>query len=93
MINIGNDAVNAIKQLRGNRDFDDLITALGVVVQTKVFQSLTTPSGERVDATAYAKGAYELWAAIHATHADLHPSQVKPPKMTTQATKAAAYAQ
>lgn len=78
-INIGNDAVKSIVELRGNRSFDDLISALGVVIQTRVFAAARSPVELRVQQTAHADGMYELWESLHAAYADLHPARVPAP--------------
>ena len=79
MINIGNEAVLAIKELRGNRHFDALVESLWVLVQTKMFEAAKTPPADRIDRTSYATGMYELWGSVYAAYAEIPPSQVKPP--------------
>jgi hypothetical protein len=87
VINIGTDSVEAIKELRGNRDFAKLLDALETVINAKVYEAGRAPVEQRIDQTAYAAGMFDLWRSLHATHAGLHPSQVKP-----QPKKAPAYA-
>jgi hypothetical protein len=78
-INIGTEAVTAVQELRNNRDFDRLISALGQLTQTRVLGAIATPQIEhRVDATAYARGMYDLWEALHAAYFGIQLSQVKP---------------
>jgi len=81
-VNLGNDAISAIKELRGNSHFENLVAHLGAFAQNMVLASCDADVTTRVDKTAYARGFYHMWQAIHAAHADLHMSQVKmaPPK-------------
>jgi hypothetical protein len=78
LINIGSDAVAAIRKLRDVPAFNELIEALNVIAQNKVFEARKAPPDMRVHATSYADGMYDLWASVHAAHAELLPSQVKP---------------
>jgi hypothetical protein len=86
-VNIGTAAVNAVVELRGNRHFDELVGALGVIAQTRLLAAVGSDVAVRVDATAYAKGMYDLWAAMHAALTDTHPSQVKLPPLTNARTR------
>ena len=79
MINIGNEATKAVQELRGNRDFDELLESLKVIVQTKMFEASAVPPDQRVDKTSYALGLYHFWASLNAAHQGLHPNQAKPP--------------
>jgi hypothetical protein len=81
-INIGSQAVNAIQELRGNRDFERMIDGLGDVVQTKMQRSMDVPSDQRIDQTAHARGMWDVWEALHAAYHNLIPAQVKPPPRT-----------
>lgn len=78
-VNLGSDAIGAIHELRGNHHFETLISAFGVFAQQLSFRSLG--SEKREDATAYARGIYEVWVAMHAAHTGLHQTQVKPPSL------------
>lgn len=78
-INIGNDAAQAIEKLRGNVQFENFVSALGVVAQTRYLAAMHAPSAERVDATSHARGVYEVWEAIHASYMGLLPQQMKKP--------------
>ena len=77
-VNIGSDAVNAIHELRGNKDFENLLAALGQFTQLRVFAAVETAVDTRVDASAHARGMYHLWQAMHSAFTGLHMSQVKP---------------
>jgi hypothetical protein len=82
VINIGTPAVEAIKELRGNPHFEEMIGALGVIAQKTMLAALmTTDTQSRSDATAHARGVYELWGAMAMAHAGLHPSQLKLPAL------------
>jgi hypothetical protein len=86
-INIGTEAVTAVQELRNNRDFERLVSALGVLTQTRVLSSAMSQVDNRVDATAYARGMYDLWEALHAAYTGLQLSQVKPAAMTADTVK------
>jgi hypothetical protein len=77
-INIGTEAVSAVVELRGSRDFERLTTALGVLTQTRMLGALNSPVDHRMDATAYARGMYDLWEALEAARLGVQISQVKP---------------
>jgi hypothetical protein len=81
-INLGTPALEAITELRGNRHFEVLVTAIGQQTQLRMLGALNSPPELRADATGYARGVYELWAALHSAHAGLHQSQVKPPPLS-----------
>jgi len=78
-VNLGNDAIAAIKELRGNPHFETLVSALGAFAQNMVLAAGDADVVSRVDKTAYARGMYHVWQAMHAAHMDLHMSQVKLP--------------
>ncbi len=77
-INIGSEAVNAVIELRGSRDFERLIVALGVLTQTRMIGAMNSPVDHRMDATAYARGMFDLWEAMEAARLGVQISQVKP---------------
>lgn len=78
-INIQTAAVNAVIELRGNRDFERLVEALGVLVQGRIVGAVNAPVDHRVDATAYARGMYDLWEALESARSGVPISQVKSP--------------
>lgn len=80
-INIGTEAVNAVIEMRNNPQFDRLVTALGVVTQTRMLGAMGSPVETRTDATAYARGMYDLWEALHAAYNNVAISLVKPPAL------------
>jgi len=77
-INIGTEAVSAVQELRNNHDFERLIAALGVLTQTRVLSAIASQVDHRCDATAYARGMYDLWEGLHAALMGIPISQVKP---------------
>jgi hypothetical protein len=81
-VNIGATAVNAVVELRGNRDFEQLLAGLGEFVQVQMQRSMDAPVERRVDQTAHARGMYDIWEGLFAAYNNLIPSQVKipPPK-------------
>lgn len=80
-LNMGTEAVTAVHELRSNRDFDRFVTALGVLTQTKLLGAVASQVDVRTDATAYARGMYDLWEAIHSAYTGTAISQVKPPPL------------
>lgn len=84
-INIGTEAVNAVVELRNSNDFGRLVSALGTVTQTRMLGSMSAPIEHRVDATAYARGMYDLWEALHAAYTGVQLSQVRPEPFAAQA--------
>ncbi len=77
-INIQTAAVNAVVELRGSRDFERLVEALGTLAQARVIGAVNAPIELRVDATAYARGMYDLWEALESARQGVQISQVKP---------------
>jgi hypothetical protein len=78
-INLGNDAIKAISELRGNPHMDTLITALSVLAQSRIYASIDGPIEQRVQQTAHSRGIYEVVEAMHAAYAGLLPSQLAKP--------------
>lgn len=79
-INIHNDAMKAVKDLRGNHSFDDLLTALGPVIMKRIRDAGRSAVEVRVQHTAHADGMYELWESLVAAYQDIPPAQVPQPK-------------
>lgn len=80
-MNIGERACKAITALRGNPDFAEFVDALGDEAQKFVFRANSSTLELRIDATAYARGVFDIWTAIAAQHQNQKPQQVKlPPK-------------
>jgi hypothetical protein len=78
-INLGNDAMLAIHELRNNPHFETLVSAFGAYAQSQMLRALGHEN--RLDATGYARGVYEVWVAMHATYTGQHQAQVKPPPL------------
>lgn len=81
-INIGNDAHSAVVELRASRDFERLVSALGALTQTRMIGAMNSPIEHRMDATAYARGMFDLWEALESARLGVQISQVKPAPMT-----------
>lgn len=79
-INIGNEAAQAVADLRGNIAFEKLCDALGVIVQNRIYASLGAHAAERVDQTSHAKGAFEVWEALMMAYRGTKASEVKKPE-------------
>lgn len=78
-INLGTAGVQALTELRGNRQVEDLMIAITQLVQKRLIGAVNAPVENRIDETAYARGLHDLWAAMHGPLANLHVSQVKLP--------------
>jgi hypothetical protein len=77
-INLGNDALQCVTDLRGNADFRRFVDALGDFVSIRTVAALNSPHPDRVDTTAYVRGLYDVWLAIHSHMYGTHVAQVKP---------------
>jgi hypothetical protein len=94
-INLGNEAVRAIKELQGNPDFAKLLQALEQVVQTRIYASINAPIDMRVQQTAHVQGMHELVESMQSALQGVLPSQlarppvVKPAGKTRETTDAA----
>jgi hypothetical protein len=65
-INLGTPACEAIRELRGNPDFQKFVQAMGERVWDYTRNSLESPPEHRIDQTAYAKAMLDVWVAISA---------------------------
>jgi len=63
-INIGNEAVKCVQELRGQPDFARLLDALAVTVRDRIYACMNSPPELRVQQTAHAQGMHELLEAI-----------------------------
>ncbi|HEY1491979.1 MAG TPA: hypothetical protein VGF35_05090 [Steroidobacteraceae bacterium] len=77
-VNIGTDGVQAVQELRGNREFERLLDALEIVAGKFHLSAIDSPPEFRVDQTAYARGMIELWQALRAAWDGTKPNTVKP---------------
>lgn len=84
-INLGTAGIDAIQELRGNRHFENFVTALGLVTQSKMAAAISSDVDKRTDQTAYVRGMYDLWVALHSAYSGQHISQIKPPAMPVPA--------
>lgn len=81
-INIGNDAVKAIQDLRGNPDFAKLIDALKITVRDLMYASISSPEDKRLRQTSVVEGMREMLDGIEmAFDGKLHSqlTKVAPP--------------
>ena len=88
---MGTAAVTSTQELRNNQDFERLLAALGMLAQARMIGAMGSPPEMRMDATAYARGMYDLWEAMQSAYTGVPISQVKPP--APRNSKAAAYAE
>lgn len=82
-INIGNEAIAAISELRGNPDFGRLLGALEIAVQRHVYAALDAPVEQQVKQSSHAKGMFEIVEALRMANEGKLSSQLgraPPPK-------------
>lgn len=77
-INLGNDALVCVTELRSNPDFRRFVDALGDFVSVRTVAALSAPHPDRVDTTAYVRGIYDVWLAMHSHMYGVHVATVKP---------------
>lgn len=75
-INIGNDAVKAIQDLRGNPDFAKLLDALEVRVRDLIYSSIKSPVDQRVHETSMFHGMQEMLDGMSMAFQDKRASQL-----------------
>lgn len=75
-INIGNDAVRAVQELRGNPDFAKLLDALDIQVRDLIYASIRSPVDQRVHQTSMFFGMQELLDGITMTFEDKKAAQL-----------------
>lgn len=90
-VNLGTQAVTATQELRNNKDFERLLEALGDLAQKRMIGAMNSPPEMRLDATAYARGMFDVWEGLQSAYTGVPISQVKPP--APRNSKAAAYAE
>jgi hypothetical protein len=78
-VNLGSEAIGAVKELRGNPYFEIFLDAYGVFAQNMVLASVEADLLSRTDKTAYARGFLHTWQAMTSAYRDQHLSQVKLP--------------
>ncbi len=76
-VNLGSEAVTAIKELRGNPHFERFLDAYEVFAQNMMISSLDADVTTRVDKSAYARGFLHTWQAMHSAFRETHVSQSK----------------
>ena len=77
-INLGNDALSCVTELRNQPEFRRFVDALGDFASVRTVAALAAPHAERVDTTAYVRGIYDVWLALHAHMYGLHVATVRP---------------
>lgn len=77
-INLGNDALQCVTELRSNPEFRRFVDALGDFASIRTVAALAAPIPDRVDTTAYVRGIYDVWLALHAHMYGQHVASVKP---------------
>lgn len=78
-LNIGPDAINAIRELRNNEHFQTLMVELGRMVRQKCDVVLESPPEFRVDSTAYARGLRDVWVAVQGAALNVSPRAMSLP--------------
>lgn len=75
-INIGNEAVKAISELRGNPDFARMLDALDITVRDLIYASIRTPVEQRVHQTSMFFGMQELIDGMSMAYQDKKSGQL-----------------
>ena len=78
-INIGTQAVEAIRELKDSAHLARLVEGLGQVALKRLIASVASPVEQRVAQTSHAHGVWETYEAIEAAYRGVMPSQLTPP--------------
>lgn len=63
-LNLGPEAFEAITRLKSSSDWRAIVDALQEVMNVVMLRAVASPSGERIDATGYARALVDLMAHI-----------------------------
>lgn len=78
-INLGNDGVNAARELRSSPSWAKICEALRLQTVAKMNAAMEAPIGDRVDATAYARALRDLWIAFESATTATNQNAVAKP--------------
>lgn len=78
-INIGNEATEAIHELRNNPWFTRLLDDLSKIVWDRLQKSVASPPELRVEQTSHARGSFDLWDSMRVAYLGDVTSRAKPP--------------
>lgn len=78
-INIGNEAVRCVQELKGNPDFVKLVECLDLIAQKRIYAAIRSPIDQRVQQTAHADGIDEVVDALRIVLESKLPSQIVKP--------------
>lgn len=79
-LNLGNEAVSALAELRGNPHFDTFRSALGQRVYDLINESVDAPIEQRVEKTSYARAVRDVWIAFESALTGTRQNTIKPPQ-------------
>lgn len=78
-INLGNEGIAALKELRASAHFAAFRTALHAQVVRTMNATLDAETTTRHEVAGYAKGLRDLWMAVESAVTDTAYNQVKKP--------------
>lgn len=78
-INITNEGIAAVHELKDSSHMGRLIETLGQVALKRVIASVASPVEQRIAQTSHAHGVWELYEALEAAYQDVKPSQLAAP--------------
>jgi hypothetical protein len=81
-INLGNDGIQAARNLRMDPNFAALRAAIGEFLSKKYDAALDSPIEDRVETTAYVRGVRDVFVALEAAVTEQPQRNVKAPKPT-----------
>lgn len=84
-INLSNDAVQALVELRIDARFRAVVDALHDEAGRQAMVALGSDQAQRVDQTGYARAVCDIWRTFEAVLTNLKLQQVKKPELRTKA--------
>ncbi len=75
-INLGTQALDAIRAMRGTTHWETFCAALEELARGKLHAALESPVENRVDATGYARGIHDIHHAVAAANLLVNPRAV-----------------
>jgi hypothetical protein len=84
-INLGNDGIQAARNLRMDPNFAALRAAIGEFLSKKYDSVLDSAIEDRVDTAAYVRGVRDVYVAIEAAVTEQMHRSVKTPKPSNRA--------
>jgi hypothetical protein len=79
-LNLGNDGLATLRELRGNPHFARFQQLFADYVYARIQDAITTPVDQRIEATAYARALRDVWIAFESGVQDKPQRQVALPR-------------